>query len=103
MLDASETADLFGGKTDDELVREELEYRRRSARRFSSRWKQHPLNPASDASIRVFRTLAILLALTLMAFFLLQAIFSKTDRGGWAIAASSTTVALSIAVGARSR
>lgn len=101
-MSETEQTDHFGGKTDEEFIAEELESRRRGSRNIAARWRQHPLNPASDASVRFYRLLAILLALGLMMFFLYSISLGR-DVGGFAIAASSTAVALAIAVGARSR
>lgn len=98
----NDSNDHFGGKTDEEFIAEELEKRRRSTRSIAARWRQHPLNPASDASVRLYRALAILISLTLMVVFLIG-LSRGREIGGFAIAASSTAVAFAIAVGARSR
>lgn len=97
-----EGSDHFQGKTDEEFIQEEREARRRASRNPFRRWRQHPLNPASDASVRYYRAAAIIIALVLMSIFLFFISLGR-DVGGFAIAASSTSVALAIAVGARSR
>ncbi|RIK11193.1 MAG: hypothetical protein DCC49_01220 [Acidobacteria bacterium] len=102
MPQGEEGSDHFQGKTDEEFLHEEREARRRSSRNPFRRWRQHPLNPASEASVRYYRAAAIIIALVLMSIFLFFITLGR-DVGGFAIAASSTSVALAIAVGARSR
>lgn len=102
MPENEERPDHFGGKTDEEFIQEEREFRRRSGRNLLQRWRLHPLNPASDAGVRVYRGLAMMIALVLMVIFAVQVTRGR-EPGGFAIATASCAVAFSIAVGARSR